>query len=227
MRLDTHVHTSPGSRCSRMHKHDLLRMSSGLGLEAVCITNHGDIADFEDISGMVQGGFSGTAVESPSRLEAWDVSGAAPSGLTVIPGVEISSPVGDFLIYSEDLDFLRGLEAAQQLPLRSQRPERTAVVWAHPFAGNGGGANASEDYIRKVVPQVDGIEVFNGNWPDDEASALARRIAAGYELAELGGSDAHRSEHLMRCWTEIDGRIASVANLITAILERGTAAAKL
>ncbi|MHB9053189.1 MAG: PHP-associated domain-containing protein [Thermoleophilia bacterium] len=202
MRIDTHVHTSPGSRCSSMAKEAFLRESARHGLEAVCLTNHGNLADYDDIASV------------------------ATFALRVIPGVEISSPAGDFLIYSADLDFLRGLKAVQSLPGRMQRPEMTVVVWAHPFAGNGGGANAAEDYYARIAPQVDGIEVYNGNWPDDTASALARRIADEFSLAELGGSDAHRNEQLMRCWTEVEGEIDGVIDFVTAVLERGTAAKK-
>ena len=179
-----------------------LGQSARLGIEAACITNHGNLSDYEDIAR------------------------AAPSALRLIPGVEISSPAGDFLIYSADLGFLRGLEAVQSLPGRDQRPEFSAVVWAHPFAGNAGGANASGDYLRKVASQVDGIEVYNGNWPDDAASALAASIAAEFGLAQLGGSDTHRSDQLVRCWTEVEEKINSVEEFVQAVLERKTAANK-
>ncbi|MCL5883009.1 MAG: PHP domain-containing protein [Actinobacteria bacterium] len=177
--------------------------SARLGIEAACITNHGNLTDYEDMAR------------------------EAPSALRLIPGVEAFSPAGDFLIYSADLGFLRGLEAVQSLPERDRRPESTAVVWAHPFAGNPGGADASEDYLGQVASQVDGIEVYNGNWFDEAASALARRIAAEFGLAQLGGSDAHSIEQLMRCWTEVGKELHSAENFIEAILERKTGAKKL
>jgi len=179
-----------------------LEAALSLGVAALCLTNHGEIADYRELS----------------RL--------APLDLIVIPGVEISAPEGDFLLYSQDFDFLESLEAVQPLPASKERPDATAVVWAHPFAGNPGGRNASEEYISSVAIEVDGIEVYNGNWPDDEASELARRVAGEYELGEMGGSDAHKLADMMRCWTEVGGGIGSVADLIAAIKDRRTTARK-
>ena len=170
-----------------------------LGLGAICVTNHGNMSDYDDLV----------------RL--------APAGLKVIPGVEISSIDGDFLIFSTDFGFLRGLKPAQPLPARAERPVETAVVWAHPFAGAAGGSLMREDYLERVAFEVDGIEVYNGNWPDEKASRKARRLANQYKLAELGGSDAHRRENLMRCWTEV-GEIAGAADLINTIRKRETRA---
>lgn len=199
MRLDTHVHTSPGSRCSVMSIEEYLAAAEELGLNALCITNHGDISDYDELL----------------RL--------APAGLLVIPGVEISSIDGDFLIFSTELDWLRTLKPAQPLPQGDERPYETAVVWAHPFAGAPGGDLMREDFLERVARQVDGIEVFNGNWPDEKATRKARRLAAQYSLAELGGSDSHRRLNLMRCWTQVDG-IGGPADLIRAIRSRTTAA---
>jgi len=181
---------------------EYLEAALALGLETICITNHGDMNDYEALRG------------------------SAPGHLHVIPGVEISSPDGDFLVFSADNAFLSGLEAVQHLPEPNRRPSGTAVVWAHPFAGNPGGAGASGEYIREIVAGIDGIEVFNGNWPDDDASRLARSIAEQYGLAELGGSDSHRSDFLMRCHTEFENDIKNAANLVAAILGRQTVAVK-
>lgn len=180
---------------------EYLAAAAELALDAICVTNHGDMRDYDELVCR------------------------APAGLLVIPGVEISSIDGDFLIFSTDLDWLRTLEPAQMLPERDERPPETAVVWAHPFAGTPGGDLIREDYLEFVARQVDGIEVYNGNWPDEKASRKARRLASQYDLAELGGSDTHRRESLMRCWTEV-GEISSPADLIQAITKVSTIAHK-
>ncbi|MDO8736459.1 MAG: PHP domain-containing protein [Thermoleophilia bacterium] len=202
MRIDTHVHTSPGSRCSQMSIKEYLKATNDIGLSTICVTNHGEIGDYEILRA------------------------SAPAGLHVIPGVEISSPDGDFLVFSTDMAFLGSLNAVQALPGRSARPPDTAVVWAHPFAGNPGGAGASKEYIRGIAGGVDGIEVFNGNWPDEEASALARSIAHENGLAELGGSDSHRLDSLMRCHSIFTRKITNAAELVAAIMDRQTVAAR-
>jgi hypothetical protein len=170
-----------------------------LELTVACVTNHGDMDDFDEIARR------------------------APAGVSVIPGVEITSVEGDFLVFSTELDYLRSLESAQPLPDRKSRPNETAVVWAHPFAGVAGGLKMGEEYLARVAPRVDGIEVYNGNWPDEEASRLAHRIAETYGLAELGGSDTHRLESLFCCWTQV-GDVDGPEGLVQAIKSRRTEA---
>lgn len=170
-----------------------------LEVSVACVTNHGDMNDYDEIVKR------------------------APAGISVIPGVEITSAEGDFLVFSTDLEYLRSLESAQPLPDRNSRPEETAIVWAHPFAGVAGGLKMGEEYLSSVAPRVDGIEVHNGNWPDGEASRLARCIADTYGLAELGGSDTHRRESLYRCWTEVCD-VDGPAGLVLAIKNRKTKA---
>lgn len=184
-----------------MRVNEYLAAAVELGLRAICITNHGDMADYD-------------------RLVS-----RAPAGLEVIPGVEISCVDGDFLIFSTELDWLRTLAPAQPLPARNQRPAETAVVWAHPFAGVFGGERMKEEYLERVSRQVDGIEVYNGNWPDEQASRRARRLTLQYGLAEIGGSDSHRRANLMRCWTEVgEDMIRDSLSLIRLIKKRETAA---
>lgn len=178
-----------------------LEAAAELGLQAICITNHGNMDDFDTLV----------------RL--------APSGLIVIPAVEISSIFGDFLVFSTEDDFLRSLQAAQPLPGRSDRPDESAVVWAHPFAGAAGGVMMGEEFLARVARGVDGIEVYNGNWPDEEASGVARQLANRYGLAEMGGSDAHGRSNLLRCWTEVK-EVGSAADLIKAIKTRSTRAVR-
>lgn len=171
-------------------------------MPVICVTNHGDMSDFDKLLR------------------------CAPAGLIVIPGVEISSAEGDFIIYSTDLAYLRTLKPAQPLPDREERAAECAVVWVHPFAGSSGGRSMGEGYLADVAGRVDGIEVYNGNWPDEAASRLARSLAASHNLAELGGSDTHRREQLFRCWTEVQAEVGGSADLIRAIREGKTKAEK-
>lgn len=173
----------------------------GLGLGCACITNHGDIGDYLELSKILE------------------------PGIELIPGVEISSPRGDFLIYSGDIDFLDSLEPSQPLPRRATLPEGdVAVVWAHPFAGIRGGLPPEDAHVRAVAADVDAIEVYNGNWPDPQASERCREIAAAHCLAEVAGSDTHRRDQLMRCWTELDAE-CGVEGLVNAIKAGRTRAA--
>ncbi len=197
VKLDIHVHTAPGSRCSSMDTRSYLKALGELGLACACLTNHGDMKDFDSITR------------------------DAPRELTMIAGVEISAPRGDFLLFATDLEFLDGLAPAQELPSRNRRPQQTAVVWAHPFAGIPGGLEIDDAHVRDVAEAVDAIEIYNGNWPDAAASGRAMKIARHYGLAEVGGSDSHSADQLMRCWTEAD-QICGAEDLIEAILSGET-----
>ena len=202
MKLDTHVHTSPGSRCSVMSIDQYLKAAAQLELQTICVTNHGEMSDYDELLRR------------------------APAGMTVIPGVEISSREGDFIFYSTDLAYLRTLKPAQPLPDRAERPAGCAVVWVHPFAGSPGGRGMGEGYLAEVAGRVDGIEVYNGNWPDEAASRMAGKLASAHDLAELGGSDTHRRKQLFRCWTEVQAEVGGAADLVRAIRERKTRAEK-
>lgn len=201
MRVDIHVHTSPGSRCSSMTIAAYADAIEQLGLRCACLTNHGDMLDYGSLLGLL------------------------PDSVILVPGVEISSTRGDFLIYSTDLDFLRGLEPIQELPPQEDLPERSALVWAHPFAGIPGGLGPSDDHVSGIAGRVDGIEVYNGNWPDEPASRTAMDIADHYGLAPVGGGDAHRLSQLGRCWTEMD-EVKSVPDFIEAVKSGRTQAVR-
>jgi predicted metal-dependent phosphoesterase TrpH len=190
--VDIHVHTSPGSRCSSMTIASYAEAVAELGLKCVCLTNHGDMNDYRLLVDML------------------------PGAVLLVPGVEISSSRGDFLIYSTDIGFLMSLSPLQELPPEAGIPEDSAVVWAHPFAGIPGGLEANDEHVRWVAPRVDGIEVHNGNWPDRLASNSAAEIANHHGLAPMGGSDAHRLSQLGRCWTEME-EIETPSDFIEAV----------
>ena len=48
------------------------------------------------------------------------------------------------------------------------------------------------------------------------------RIAGQLGMARTGGSDAHRVEHLMRCYTQVPDPVTSTADLVAALKDRST-----
>ena len=88
MLVDLHVHTSPASDCSQIAHRDLLTFCRLNGVEAIALTNHGDVTD-------------NLALEGP----------LAEQGVVLVHGVEISTLHGDFVILSPDLDYLAGFGA--------------------------------------------------------------------------------------------------------------------
>ena len=106
--------------------------------------------------------------------------------ILIIPGVEITTPLGDMLVLG-----------TEELPPRPWRPENVAdyarsiggvSIIAHPYRQYGMG-----DYARKV--KADAIEVFNGG-TSDSGNAQAKVLAKKLGLPGTAGSDAHQISEL-------------------------------
>lgn len=133
----------------------------------------------------------------------------------VVPGVELATEEGHFLVFCEDLAFLRSLggyvRSISAVPDRAD----SAVVWAHPWAYTPDGSRRAprpeEPLARAVLPHVHAIEVCNGNMAImmggemlsktyvGDVVGLARSAGKGM----VGGSDAHDPERFFLCRTEI------------------------
>jgi predicted metal-dependent phosphoesterase TrpH len=197
--VDLHTHTYPASDCSRISYRDYIAWCVDNAIEAVALTNHGDISDNRRL---------GPAL--------------ADEGVLLIDGVEISTLFGDFVVFSPDLDYLETLRAVQEAPRPGGVPDHAAVVWVHPGAGGGRSGSAYYPGIERMVAgAVDAVEVFNGSWLDQKYVAIAEQLAATLGVARTGGSDAHDQEQLMTCYTELPDPITSTADVVHA-LRRGS-----
>lgn len=195
MRIDLHTHTYPASKCAVTTFDEYIARCREEGVAAIALTNHGTIED-------------NRALEGPLR----------EAGVVLIHGVEISTMFGDFVIFSPDLDYLGTLRDVQELPQPQQIPPHAAVVWVHPAAGGGmSGAPYYRSLEQRVAPVVDAVELYNGGWLDKHHVDEARRIADELGLPTTGGSDAHRPEEIMACYTEFPAPVASTADVVTAL----------
>ena len=200
MNVDLHTHTYPASDCSHITYSDYITWCVDQSIEAVALTNHGDLSDNRRL---------GPAL--------------AAEGVLLIDGVEISTLFGDFVVFSPDLDYLATLRAVQDALRAGEVPEGAAVVWVHPGAGGGRSGSAYYPGIENMVAGVvDGVEVYNGSWLGDRYVAVAEQIAADHGTARTGGSDAHDAAHLMRCYTELPDPVRSTADVVEALRLRST-----
>lgn len=200
MNVDLHTHTYPASTCSQISFRDYIGWCERQQVEAVALTNHGDIGDNRKLEGAL-----------------------AAVGVLLLHGVEISTLLGDFVIFSPDLDYLSGFRDVQDALRAGEVPDHAAVVWVHP--GAGGGRSGSAYYTgleRLVAATIDAVEVCNGNWLGEQYVRTAERIADQLGMARTAGSDAHRVDRLMRCYTELPDPVTSTADLVTAIKQRLT-----
>lgn len=198
MRIDLHTHTYPASSCSAITFGDYIERCRDEGVEAIALTNHGDVDDNRKLEGLLR-----------------------DAGVLLVHGVEISTMFGDFVIFSPELDFLARFRDVQDLPRPRDIPPHAAVVWVHPAAGGGRSGAAYYPSLEHVVaPVIDAVELYNGNWLARRFVDEARRIADELGLPTTGGSDAHRAEDIMACYTELPGTVSSTADVVTA-LKRG------
>ena len=200
MNVDLHTHTYPASDCSHITYRDYIAWCVEHGVEAVALTNHGDVSDNRKLA---------------AALTA--------EGILLINGVEISTLFGDFVVFSPDLDYLSTFKDVQDAPRPGQLPEDAALVWVHPGAGGGRSGSSFYPGLERMVSEVvDGVEVYNGSWLADRYVDAAEDIAAQLGVARTGGSDAHEVGNLMVCYTELPDPVRSTADVVTALKQRRT-----
>ena len=106
-------------------------------------------------------------------------------GILVIPGIEFSTDCGHLLglFLTEPLE---GRDAERLI--QGIHAQGGLAVLAHPFEHS-----SDAGRFQKIVPLLDGMELWNGRanrmFPD--ANARAQRFARENGLAGTGGSDAH------------------------------------
>jgi PHP-associated len=200
MNVDLHTHTYPSSSCSQITYRDYIGWCVEHHVEAVALTNHGDVSDNRRLEGAL-----------------------AAEGVVLLHGVEVSTMVGDLVVFSPDLDFLATFRDVQEAPRAGAVPPEAAVVWVHPGAGGGrSGAPYYPGIERLVGPVLDAVEVFNGAWLDERYVRTAEQIADQLGLARTAGSDAHEPDQLMVCYTEFPDPVRSTADVVDALKRRVT-----
>lgn len=126
--------------------------------------------------------------------------------ILIIPGVEISTPLGDVLVLG-----------AEEMPPRPWTVENVVdfarendfvSVVAHPYREYGMG-----DLARNY--KVDAIETLNGASSSD-ANKQAQDLAKLMGLPGVAGSDAHQPAELCTVFTEIDADM-NVDEILKAI----------
>ena len=195
MYVDLHTHTYPASSCSRISLRDYIASCADAGVEAIALTNHGNVGDNRTLEGAL-----------------------AAEGVLLIHGVEISTLFGDFVIFCPDLDYLATFRDVQDFVRAGQLRDDAAMVWVHPAAGGGRSGSAYYQGLeRMVADSIHAVEVFNGSWLGEKYVQAAEQIAGQLGLPRTGGSDAHDPAELMACYTELPDPVRSTADVVDAI----------
>lgn len=189
---ETHLHTSPVSKCAKASVRTNLEFYKSLGYTGVFITNHfidGNIACDSTLPYAEKLRFYLSDYEDGVKI-------GNELGLSVFLGLECSYRGTDFLVYGLDTEWLLehpeiiDLPKTQSLPLMMDAG--ALVVQAHPFRE----ANYI-DHIRLFPRCVHGIEVFNACRNELENS-MAELYAKNYGLLPFAGSDNHIADKIKR-----------------------------
>ena len=184
-KYETHLHTSPVSRCARATVEENLLFYKSLGYDGVFITNHfldGNIQIDRSLPYEEQIAYFFSDYEQGVEI-------GGKLGIKVFPGVEITYGGTDFLIYGLDTQWylqhpeILTMEKTEELTLMME--SGALVIQAHPFREAG-----YINHIRLFPRHVHGVEIINGCRSEGE-NHMAELYAEHYGLLPFAGSDNH------------------------------------
>ncbi len=164
-RGDLHCHTVYSDGDSRPA--EMLRAARAAGLEFLGVTDHNNVAHHAEYA----------------RAEA------EVSGITVVPGVEVTTYGGHWNAWGTDRwwDFRDPTAPAVEATIRAAAAAGALVSVNHPKP-------FGPAWEHPEITGYAAVEVWNGPWLRLNAIALAfweSRLLAGERLVALGGSDTH------------------------------------
>lgn len=181
-KYETHLHTSPVSRCAIASVEESLTCYKELGYDGVFITNH--FPDVDDSDRTYEEKIEYYFSDYEKALELSETV-----GIKVFCGVETTYGGSDFLVYGLDKEWFLAhpeiMNMKQSDKLTFMRESGALVIQAHPFR-----EAWYIDHIRLFPRHVDGVEIMNANRPDDE-NDFAKIYCEHYGLIKFAGSDNH------------------------------------
>lgn len=188
-KYETHLHTSPVSKCAKATVEDTLSFYKQLGYDGVFITNHfldGNINIDKTLPYEEKINFYFSNYEEGLRL-------AEKIGIKVFLGVELTYKGTDFLVYGLSKEWFLAhpeiMEMKKSEELKLLMESGALVFQAHPYR------EASYiDHIRLFPRCVHGVETVNACRTDHE-NKMADAYADAYGLLKIAGSDNHSGAH--------------------------------
>jgi len=191
MIIDLHTHTRFGSNCSYLYPEELVQRAKRLGLDGVCITEHNLSWEREDIQ----------------RL-------SRDNGILVLGGVEVSTDLGEVLVFGVYEPLWRVSSARE---LKELVDEAGGVMIAtHPFRVDMlfNRTPAIEEVCgREIFKLVDAVEVFNSRAMGRELD-FGCQVLGRLNLKGVGGSDAHAQHAIGSCVTVFQRQISEEQGLL-------------
>jgi len=211
-KVDAHVHTAESSACGKTPAEAMVRLYADAGYDAIAVTDHYCESFFARCPGL------DWAAQADRLLRGYRVAAEAGlgAGLEVLLGVELT-PAGqrnDYLIYGLTEEFIASNPRLHEVPLWEVRElcesVGALVAQAHPFRPG---------LTRAAAALVHGVEVVNGHPGHHADNPAALAWAREHGLLMVGGSDAHFEAGAARAGMVFERRIATGAELATAVRE--------
>lgn len=212
-RYETHLHTSPVSKCARATVRESLEFYKSQGYEGVFVTNHfiyGNIA-------------CDRSLPFPEKLDFYfsdyreALALADEIGIRVLLGVEVTAIDGsDFLIYGPPIEWyydhpeMEEMKPSERLTLFYE--SGALVVQAHPFRDS-----SYIDHVHLFPRCTSAVEVYNACRTDLE-NRMAEAYADVYGFAKVAGTDNHSAgARSLFGGMEFDTPLASEADYVERI----------
>ncbi|MBV8772644.1 MAG: PHP domain-containing protein [Deltaproteobacteria bacterium] len=212
--VDLHLHTNRGSADSNLSPHELIERAQAIGIGAVCITEHDNIWDLQEISPL-----------------------AAEKGVICLRGMEVTTEMGHVGVFGlgeyvggiyklaelrKLIDTVGGLMIANH-PFRYKldprfsfiNPDHEPIDIDHP-------ERAAK---LEIIQACDAIEVLNGACSEEE-NLFALKVARALKKAEVAGSDSHSANSVGVVTTLFSSQVSSAQQLIDAIRAKSTRAGR-
>lgn len=184
-KYETHLHTSPVSRCAKATVEESLEFYKKAGYDGVFITNHfldGNINVDKSRPYEEQLEFYFSDYEKALEL-------SKTVGIKVFGGVELSYWGTDFLVYGLDKKWflahpeIMSMKRSEELTFMMENG--ALIIQAHPFR-----EASYMDHIRLFPRHVHGVEIFNVHRSEEENN-MAKTYCEYYDLIKFAGSDNH------------------------------------
>ena len=206
--VDIHLHTSRGSADSNLAPNELVERAAGVGIGAICITEHDTMWDVSQFAAM-----------------------ARDRGVLLLRGMEVTTDMGHIGVFGLD-GYLGGIYKLSEL--RRVADKHGAILIAnHPFRyrldAQMSFLNSDHEPIDAAHPEraakmeifrmVDAIEALNGACSEEE-NLFALKVAERLGLAVVAGSDSHSASSIGCVTTLFSEPVRDERELIDAIRAR-------
>ncbi|MDP7619732.1 MAG: PHP domain-containing protein [Dehalococcoidia bacterium] len=197
MKLDLHVHTNWGSSDSGLSPGDLVRQAKKVGLDGVCVTEHGTVWD-------------------RFQLERF----AQDHEFIIIPGMEVATDLGHITTFGLE-GYGAGIHRAETLK-RAVNAADGFMIAAHPFrrmfdnpkvSGWAKVHNVEQAADLQLFKLVDEMEVVNGA-NNSRENRFALEVAKRLGKTGVGGSDSHSVNGIGAGGIVLDRTVTTVGEFI-------------